>query len=78
MIAGLWVAPVVLAGLVVILWITTLLERLVARPPFEPELKATPKAADAGFTDVADTVAQLVVGHPAGGRLGHSRLGDPM
>jgi len=38
MIAGLWVAPAVLAGMVAVLWATTWLERLVAPPATGPDL----------------------------------------
>jgi hypothetical protein len=50
---GLWIAPAVLAGLALFLWFATRLERLVARPAFEPGLPITVAVE----TRLSDTVA---------------------
>lgn len=39
---GFWGAPAVLAGLVMVLWVASWLERLVERPTFDVELVADP------------------------------------
>ena len=49
---GLWMVPAVLTSLFMILWAATWLERLVAPPAFDPELRM-PEAVDTKFTDTA-------------------------
>jgi hypothetical protein len=49
---GIWITPALLAGLFLIFWVTTWLERLVTPPDFAPEF-GMPEAADPGFADSA-------------------------
>ena len=66
---GLLMVPAVLAGLVMILWAATWLERLVAPPAFAPELRM-PATTDMGFAATAARPQSLGSDGQLGAELG--------